>query len=130
MSVRGDSVPAAPSTPANVDEIAAVVYRFAAENGDPDPASVSAAYADGVAAEKLFYDPKSPNGVPGQVIVVVARGNFTVYSASRPRAAAPPTGSELHLVLDVATLAVKLWGVSNSEPDLSSIGSPFAVPRP
>lgn len=111
-------------------DVAAFGYNFAAQNGEPDPTSMQVAYTDGLSAERLVYDRAATQGTEGEVAVIVARGSFTATMASRPQGAKPPTGTELHVVLDPVTLAVKAWGLSNNDPDLSSVGTPISLSRP
>lgn len=130
-SLRGPRQPSTGSAArASVEEVAAFGYKFAAQNGEPNPTSMQLVYTDGLSAEKLVYNQAATQGPAGEVAVIVAHGKFTATMASRPQGAEPPTGSELHVVVDPITLAIKEWGVSNGDPDLSSAASPIALSRP
>lgn len=57
------------------------------------------------------------------VYLVVAKGQFSGRLAKHPPGAQLPTGTVLSLVIDTQTRQITDWGISDTEPNLSALGS-------
>lgn len=119
------SPPAAQPSPA-VAALTANALAFAATNGDPDPTSgrlVATTRSKGVAAATGSSVDSDQN-----VYVVTLRGHFVAYDAKVMRGAPIPHGSVLTIIYDAATNAVTDWSVTDTDPDLASLGAVQSIP--
>lgn len=93
---------------------------FAAANGDPDPTSME--HVQGSRQQLVLALSGGTVSVPytEDVVAVVMQGNF-VANISGP--GAPPSGSVLTMVIDATTGQLVDFGIQNSVPDLTSLGT-------
>jgi hypothetical protein len=102
-----------------VNQVKQAAVEFAAANGDAAPAEVVIATGTREAAVKATMGVDVDTNQ--DVVVVVLKGHFIAYSATRPPGTTAPTGSYMELVFDPSTSAITDWGVQNTPYDLSAL---------
>ncbi len=117
------SAGAAGTIPAYVSQTAQSV---ASEMGDPTPISVTGVLTTRGAAAAL-EGATNVDSASSQVWFVEMTGNFVDKHAFGAPGAAYPSGTEVDFTIDTQTQHVLDFGISNSPPDLSSLGTVHAI---
>jgi hypothetical protein len=114
--------------------------KFASEQSSADSFSVQYVVTTEERAEMALYGETSElsgstssnlSGQIGmnQVVAFVAVGHFSATYAKVPPGSKTPTGTVLTQVVVAASGAVADWGVSDSEPNLATLGTPGQLGR-
>lgn len=103
-----------------------IVQQEAARDGDPAPTAVQWVFAPRQAIADMlgFGLPAGETAIPQ--ILIIAKGNFVAHAASVPKGASAPRGTVMELVLDASTLTETDFGLVDSYPDLTKIGTPIS----
>lgn len=117
-----NSLAASPG-PVTSSSLNTLALAAASESGDSTPSSIQYVDTTHQLAEEATSGDGDPTDTNTPVALIVETGHFTAYAAQVGPGNALPTGSELILVVDLATSDVTDWGVTNLNPDLSSLGS-------
>jgi len=104
-------------------QILAQIKYLAVANGEPNPTDIQYVTTTGADAAKALSEapPPGPAGAES-VVLVAARGRFIGYGAKVPPGAALPTGTVITAVMDAATGALTEWGISDTFPQLATLG--------
>jgi hypothetical protein len=101
-----------------------MAQSVASEMGDPTPTSVTAVLTTRAAATAL-QGAQSIDSASNQVWFVEMIGNFV--DENWFGFGAPPTGTEVDFMVDAQTQDVLDFGISNSPPGLSSLGTVHTI---
>jgi hypothetical protein len=102
--------------------VSQIVQSVASEMGDPTPTSVTGVLTTRGAAAAL-QGAVHVDSASNQVWYVTMTGNFVDKHAFGAPGGAYPSGTEVDFMIDTQTQHVLDFGISNSPPDLSSLGT-------
>jgi len=111
-----------------VPRLTEVAARLAADHADPQPTSVAAVTTTRAKASEVVMGYRS-RPLPGElgaepVYVIAMSGRFESLRGGPPSTRFPPTGPYLTVVVEAATLELRLAGVGDRDPHarLSRLG--------
>lgn len=101
--------------------IRATVEQVAAANGEDNVRSLTWTLSDRLTTNSTLLETEVPTAQP--VIVILATGDFTAHSVSRPQGTEPPAGGWMLLVVDRTERNLVDFAVLEKEVDLTKLGT-------